>query len=383
MKLLKLKNWAIEFPEQHGLKGSVDVGSNPTRFEDNVLIPEPLPFLTPDLPGVGGVLKDAPEDFLVEEIPAYEPSGEGEHLFLWLEKRDVSAEELERHLARVLDVSRSEIGMAGLKDRRAVTRQYVSVPIRSEAKLENLESAGIRVLRFARHRNKLKTGHLKGNRFSILLRDASPEAFSRCEQIAERLRGIGFPNYYGEQRFGQDGNTLRTGFQLLAGEITKQKLLRSRGRSFLRLALSAVQSELFNRALAMRVNHHSIHRVVLGDVMQVTASGGLFVTEDAEAGQKRFDAGEIVTTGPIFGPKMRKPQGEPGLMESEILEESGLNEEHFRRFSKLTPGGRRAYLIRPTEFQVNKEPAGIRFEFTLPAGCYATMLLREFQKLEN
>ena len=125
-----------------------------------------LPYLTADLPGVSGRLKETPEDFLVEEIPAYEPSGEGEHLFLWIEKRDVAADQLVRHLARSLEVSRDDIGVAGLKDKRGVTRQFVSVPARAADRLEAANAEEVHVLSATRHTNKLRTGHLKGNRFS-------------------------------------------------------------------------------------------------------------------------------------------------------------------------------------------------------------------------
>ncbi len=136
-----------------------------------------LPYFTADLPGIGGVIKQSPEDFVVEEIPAYEPSGEGEHLFLWIEKRDVSAEQLTRHIAKVLNIPNRDIGVAGLKDRTAITRQYVSVPAQCAKRIGNIETDSIQILSFAKHQNKLRTGHLKGNRFSILVRDVSDNSF--------------------------------------------------------------------------------------------------------------------------------------------------------------------------------------------------------------
>src|SRR5690606_12839938 len=123
-----------------------------------------LPRLTNDLLGIQGLLKTLPEDFVVEEIPAYEPGGEGEHLFLWVEKRDVPADGLIRHLAQTLGVPRDEIGTAGLKDRRAVTRQFVSVPARAIDRIEAAGSESIRILAATRHGNKLRSGHLRGNR---------------------------------------------------------------------------------------------------------------------------------------------------------------------------------------------------------------------------
>jgi tRNA pseudouridine13 synthase len=150
----------------------------------------------------------------------------------------------------------------------------------------------------------------------------------------------------------------------------------------LRLALSAVQSALFNRALVERMRDNLVHQVVAGDVMQVTASGGPFVVEDPSIDQPRFEAREIVISGPIFGPKMKQPAGEIALREDRVLAESGIPREAFDRFSNLTPGTRRPYLIWPEDLKISAEPDGIRLAFTLPSGCYATIVLREFQKKE-
>lgn len=341
---------------------------------------QPLPYLTGDLSGIGGTLKSTPEDFIVEEIPAYEPSGSGEHLFLWVEKREVSAEQLTKHLSCNLNIPRSDIGMAGMKDRQAVSRQYVSVPVFCERDLEKLPSDRIRILRFTRHGNKLKTGHLKGNRFSILLRDVPADALPKAQKIAERLQAAGFPNYFGDQRFGRDGETLELGLKLLRGERKERQIPRARRKFLVRLALSAVQSELFNQVLAKRLRDRLIDRVLSGDVMQVTQTGGLFVVEDQPTEEARFFAGETVTTGPLFGPKMREPEGEVLLREEAVLQNARLSREHFRKFPKLTPGARRAFLVRPESLEIRQEAEGLRMEFTLPSGVYATMLLREFQK---
>src|ERR1700722_13784381 len=156
----------------------------------------PPPLLTADLPGVGGRIKVQPEDFEVEEIPAYPPSGAGDFLYLWVEKRDVGAEYFVRQIARRLDVPLGEIGTAGLKDRHAVTRQMVSAPVRAESRLAQLDGDGVRLLSVNRHGNKLKPGHLHGNRFRILIRDPSPNAGETSAPILDRLRRDGMPNYY-------------------------------------------------------------------------------------------------------------------------------------------------------------------------------------------
>src|SRR5580704_908652 len=262
----------------------------------------PLPFLTADRPAIGGRLKDRPEDFVVEEIPAYEPCGEGEHLFLWIEKTDVAADELSRHVARALRISPRDIGMAVLKDWRAVTRQFVSVPATCEPSIGRIDTDRIRVLRNARHRNKLRTGHLRGNRFSLLVREAVADAAATSNSIAETIRRYGFPNYYGEQRFGREQETLRLGLDLLRGTARPDSIAAVRRRFLLRLSLSAAQSALFNDVLAERLRDSLVSTVLPGDVMQVTASGGQFVVIDAAVEQRRFEARETVLTGPIFGP---------------------------------------------------------------------------------
>jgi tRNA pseudouridine13 synthase len=177
------------------------------------------PYLTPTCPGVGGRIKAEPADFDVEEIPAYEPSGSGEHLYLWIEKTDMGAEYFIRQVARRLGIPNGEVGTAGLKDRRAVTRQWVSLPAACESSLAQIEGDGIRVLRVTRHTNKLRPGHLRGNRFRILIRDANTAV--DVEPILSRIREHGLPNFYGPQRFGRDGETATLGMSLLRGERTK------------------------------------------------------------------------------------------------------------------------------------------------------------------
>ncbi len=225
-----------------------------------------LPYLTADLPGVSGRLKETPEDFLVEEIPAYEPSGEGEHLFLWIEKRDVAADQLVRHLARSLEVSRDDIGVAGLKDKRGVTRQFVSVPARAADRLEAANAEEVHVLSATRHTNKLRTGHLKGNRFSILLRtDSAPESLDAAQHIVERLKQLGVPNYYGEQRFGTGGETAVLGFDLLRGSKTVRDIPSAKRKFLLRLALQrrsggTVQCGTCRSAYARGTPHRACRR---------------------------------------------------------------------------------------------------------------------------
>lgn len=346
------------------------------------LVQHPLPRLCNDLPGIGGGLKGEPEDFVVEEIPVYLPSGEGEHLFLWLEKRDLSAEQLQQHLVRTLSIGREAVGMAGLKDRRAITRQWVSVPVRCADRIELLNTDQVRLLEAKRHTNKLKTGHLRGNRFSILLRDVSPEAVPRAEAICQRILQQGFPNYFGEQRFGIDGETLDIGQKLLDGRMTMRDIHPQRRKFLGRLALSAVQSALFNAVLAERIRSGTVQTVQPGDVLQVVQSGGPFVSVEPLVDQPRFDAHEVVTTGPLFGPSMKAPVGAAAEFETAFLARFGMQIEQFSQYRKLTSGARRPLLIWLDELAVNFEESGLRFEFSLPVGTYATVLLQEFRAAE-
>lgn len=341
-----------------------------------------LPYLTAELPGTGGHLKSTAEDFIVEEVPAYEPCGAGEHLFLWIEKTDTAGEDLLRHVGRALGISPREIGTAGVKDRRAVTRQFLSVPVRCEPSLERIDTDRIRVLRSVRHGNKLRTGHLRGNRFSVRVRGVSGDACSTARTIAERIGRCGFPNYYGDQRFGHEQETLSLGLELLRGTRRPASIPHSRRRFLLRLALSAVQSALFNAVLAERIRDGLLQTVLEGDVMQVAASGGKFVVVDVVAEQKRFDGRETLITGPMFGPEMIAPAEQVADREARVLDAWQLTPEVFTRFSNLTAGTRRPMLVWPDELNIEADASDLRVEFRLPGGAYATSLLREIMKTD-
>jgi tRNA pseudouridine13 synthase len=343
----------------------------------------PLPWLTADQPGIGGALKTVLEDFVVEELPAYEPCGEGSHLFLWIEKRNVAADQLVTHLARTLGVSRAAIGMAGLKDRQGVTRQSVSVPAEAAPNLGKVDTPEITLLRAVLHRNKLRTGHLRGNRFEVVVRTPSAPDLNRVKRIADVIDRMGFPNYYGEQRFGLGGETLALGLDLLRGLKTPRDIPPHKRRFLLRLSLSAVQSQLFNEVLARRLEDGLLHRVLAGDLLQVTATGGPFVAVDVCREQRRCEAGETVITGPMFGPKMRMPAGDAASRERAVLEECGLTLAEFAVWKKLLPGTRRPLVARAVGLTCDPVAGGVRLSFTLASGVYATSLLREFQKFDT
>ena len=341
----------------------------------------PPPLWTADLPGIGGRIKTQPEDFEVEEIPAYQPSGTGDHLFLWVEKRGMGAEYFVRQVARRLDLAVREVGTAGLKDRHAVTRQMVSVPAQAEPRLNQLDGDGIRLLNVNRHGNKLKPGHLHGNRFRILVRDVCAEAGERLPPLVERLCRDGLANFYGAQRFGRGGETVRLGLSLLRQEPPPSDRKTNSRNPFLRkLALSAAQSALFNHCLACRMTDGLMRRVLPGDVMARWPFGGLFVAEDVAREQQRLEAREIVLAGPMFGRKMFRAAGEAARREEKVLQDAGLTTQAFGAFGKLLAGTRRHNIVYVDDLAATAEAEGVRMSFTLPAGSYATVLLREITR---
>jgi tRNA pseudouridine13 synthase len=331
------------------------------------------PLFTADLPGVGGRVRVRDEDFEVEEVPSYEPSGSGEHLYLWIEKRGVAPEFFARTIAQRLGTHPGNIGTAGLKDRHAITRQWVSVPKECEANVARVDGGGIRVLRTGLHSNKLKPGHLRGNRFRILIRDA--DSTVDVDAILNRIRSQGLPNFYGPQRFGRDGSTVELGWQCLAGKAPR------RIRPFLfRFALSAVQSLLFNDYLARRLTDGLFRTILDGDVMAKWPLGGMFVAQDVRAEQARFDARETVIAGPMFGKKTFPAEGMAAEREAAVLKSHNLSPASFAGFGKLVLGTRRHNLTYLDDLAATWEPEGLRLAFTLPAGSYATVLLAEIMK---
>lgn len=333
------------------------------------------PRLSAGVPGCGGAFKLSPEDFEVEELPAYLPSGEGEHLFVRVEKRGRDTREVVRALAAALGVPEGEVGVAGMKDRQAVTRQWLSVPARAEGKLESFALEGVRVLEARRHGNKLRTGHLRGNRFRLRLRDVRDAGAAR-ESFAQ-LVARGLPNYFGEQRFGRAGDNADLGRKLLLGE----RLPRRPDRFQRKLYLSAFQSRLFNAALAARLEAGTFAQALLGDVLRKEDTGGLFVCEAPEVDGPRVAAFEVSPAGPLFGPKMPKAAHAVAEAEAALLAAEGVTLEDLKaRGGGETEGGRRAYRVRLGSPELGAEGADLWLSFELPRGSYATEVLHELLK---
>jgi tRNA pseudouridine13 synthase len=332
-----------------------------------------LPYLTAGLAGVGGRIKSSPEDFEVEEVPGFAPFGEGEHLLLWIEKRGIDARSMVHQVARRLDIDARDIGCAGMKDAVAITRQYISVPAKAEANLVALDGGGLRVLRRARHNEKLRTGELVGNRFRIIVRQLGGDAEARAAAIVQRLRQEGVPNFYGPQRFGREGATLRAGYQILTGDPAAPK------DGFLkRLGISAVQAALFNTILSARLSSGTLARVQPGEVLVQLVTGGAFVADGTE--QPRLERRQVVPAGPIFGPKMKTARGAMRAAEDAGLAAAGLTGAAFERMGKLALGTRRALLVWPEELEAVWRGDALELTMSLPTGTYATVVLREIMK---
>jgi len=339
-----------------------------------------LPYLTADLPGTGGVLRARDEDFFVDEEPAYQPSGTGDHVYVRIEKRDMTTRHAVQQIARALGIDDRDIGVAGMKDRHAVTRQWISLPppTKTEA-AEALAVDNIQILEVSRHANKLRTGHVRANRFVLRVTGAEAGSAERARAILARLaEAPGAPNWYGEQRFGRDGDNAAKGRELVSGARRF-----GRDRKLDRLFVSALQSELFNQWLVARMADGLYRRVLAGDVLKKRA-GGMFVCEDAATDEARLVAGELVLTGPMFGDKMRRPTaGSPAAeREAAILTGSGLAEGAFGNVRALAEGTRREATIEVAEAQVTQGADDATFEvaFALPGGAYATAVMREVMK---
>ena len=329
-------------------------------------------YLTRDLPGTGGCLKERPEDFFVEEMPLYPCTGEGDFAFLLVETVNISTLDLVARLRRHFDLADHEVGLAGWKDKRAVTRQWVSVPRAhlTKGSLRELSAEGVSILEERRHPHKLRTGHLLGNRFSILIREPEPQAVGLARAILDQLEATGLPNFYGIQRFGTSGDNPEEGLAILRGK----KRLRSPRKE--KLLVSSSTSLLFNFTLRERLERELFTRLLQGDIAKKHDTGGLFHVVDPAQEQERADRLEISPTGPIWGKKMMEARDEAAVLEREILERQGLAAEIFRK----QPGSRRALRIPLKQIALRDEPDGLRLEFFLPKGSYATVLLDEIMK---
>ena len=321
-------------------------------------------------PPLEGALRTQPEDFRVDELAGFEPSGSGEHALLWVEKRCANSEFVARELARYAGVPEVGIGYAGQKDRHAVTTQRYTVhlPGRADPDWSALANPEFRVLSATRHARKLPRGALEGNRFRILVRDVvgSPDD---AEALLARIAARGVPNYFGEQRFGRDGGNLERALAMFRGARVKRH---ERG-----MLLSAARSALFNRVLASRVERTCWDAPLEGDVYQLDGRGSIFGPEaPSDEIAQRVANGEIHPTGPLWGRGVLRSEGpvralELAAIESQAevragLEAAGLSQE--RRALRLPARG--LAWSWPTD-------NCLQLDFSLATGAYATAVLRE------
>jgi len=401
-----------------------------------------LPYLTPDLPGIGGRIRQRLEDFRVEEVPLYEPCGKGTHVYFRVAKAGVPTPVAVSRIARYMSVRPGQVGLAGLKDARAVTTQMMSLEHADPARLAAYRDSQIRVVWTGRHTNKLRLGHLAGNRFAIRVRDVGRGQLARAEEILEVLLRRGVPNYFGPQRFGLRGDTALLGEALVKGDpeeflkiflgrasrddppdckaardafdagyysraldrwprhyadqrraLAAYKKRRKAAaavaaidKRMKRLFVSAFQSRIFNDVLARRIA--TIDRVVEGDLACKGDGKVVFLVVDAAAERARAEAFEISPTGPLVGYRSSLASGKPGREERKALAGYGLRQEDFRRPGSLKVKGAR----RPLRARIERAeivPAGdehgeyLELTFQAPPGCYATSVLREIMKTDS
>ena len=343
------------------------------RAQTAVAMLTPLPLAAGDLPGIGGVLKSRPEHFVVEEILPYQPCGQGEHVYITFRRSGWNTADAARSIQDRLALARSDVGWGGRKDKTAVVVQTLSVRCGLKRSLDDIKNAltelPFEIVDIKRHGNKIKTGHVAANRFTIVVNQPAPDALPRALVIAERLKQTGVPNYYGPQRFGHQLQNVYRGFSLFAAP--KQ----GRRNPFM---VSVVQSVLFNIWLKQRMQTDSFGQLIAGDMVKKTDTGGMFTAEDLSVDNRRFMAGEIVFTGPIFGFKMRPATQAAGKREADLLEQFDLTSEDFRPLR--APGSRRLAIVRLVDLTIAEMADGLQFRFTLPSGAYATTVMREFMQ---
>jgi tRNA pseudouridine13 synthase len=401
--------------------------------------PDELPCLTADLPGIGGRIKQHLDDFRVEEMPLYEPCGEGTHVYFRVTKAGLPTPEAVRRIARHVGVAPAAIGLAGLKDARAVTAQMMSLEHVDPQVLAGFRDPAISVEVVSRHTNKLRPGHLGGNRFRIRIREVHQRELPAAERVLEVLQRRGVPNYFGRQRFGARGDTAALGEALVKDDLEEfvalflgrpladdppdckaardafdagylpraldrwprhyynerkalaayrkkhrpQAAVAAIDKRMKRLYVSAFQSAIFNEIAAARIG--TLDRVLVGDLARKTDTGGIFPVTDVQAEQPRAEAFEISPTGAIVGYRSHLASGEPGRIETEALERHDVTLESFRRVGALkVKGTRRALRFRLDQPQltVGADERGeyLELRVTAASGCYATIALREIMK---
>ena len=364
-------------------------------------------------PTISGLYKVLPEDFVVEEQIAFALSGEGEHLWCWVEKKSENTDWVLQQLAKWAGVSPAKVNVAGQKDRHAVTRQWFSIhlPKRNDPSMDAFQVNNVTILKAVRHQRKLQKGGLSGNRFTLVIRDikAAEEGGEKnlIELLQNRLQTIktaGVPNYFGEQRFGLHGRNIKQGAKLLAGELPKVK------RNQKSLYLSSIRSWMFNVLLSHRVEAGSWNQLLLGDVLQLEGSNKWFVEDGSEDLAERVASGDLHPTGALYGRGALPTKAQALSFEQHVAEcfsswIVGLDDygvEQARRALRVLPQELTWRWLNDSSISSAQnealvqafKPLGERsmlwqanpvleLSFTLRAGSYATMVLRELLFAED
>ncbi|MEE2744973.1 MAG: tRNA pseudouridine(13) synthase TruD [Bdellovibrionota bacterium] len=333
-----------------------------------------LTYLTSEIPGVGGVLKGTPEDFRVMEILP-EVKNEGEHVSLECTREGMTTQEVLGTLTSIFSLkNKNSMGHAGLKDKHAKTTQTFSIPLGRTYSLEKVEEKlsqdfpELKVNSLKRREKKIRLGELLGNRFEVIVSEL-PESVSKSleksQLIKQKILKCGFPNYFGPQRFGDKGDNAEKGKEVFLGKKINSPWLK-------KFLLSAYQSELFNLWLSRRLDEGRFEEICEGDACFKKGDDRPFVFKGES------DIAEVNYTGPLFGKKMFWPSGELQNKEEKLWEDEGHSLDRLKDFPLY--GGRRPGRVLVPDLKVSEKEEGLLFNMTLPAGSYATSLLREFMK---
>ena len=333
-----------------------------------------LAYLQKTPPKQTALLKAECADFVVKEQLGYDMSGDGEFVAVKVRKTDCNTLFVGEQLAKFAGISARNMSYAGLKDRKAVTEQWFSLqmPGQPTPDFSQFSLEGVEILEVTRHQRKIRIGSLQGNHFEILLRNA--EETDELKVRLDFLAKNGFPNYFTEQRFGRDGNNLTQALRWANGEI---KVKDRNKRSFY---LSAARSEIFNLIVAKRIELGLAQQVLNGDILQLNGSHSWFMVDESEdlaQLQQRLAQQDVLLTAPLIGEEEK----------SAVDFEHEIFTQHQALFSLMRQermkAARRAILMQPQHFQWQFEPNGLRLQFGLPAGSYATALIRELVNVEN
>lgn len=321
-----------------------------------------------------GVLRTRPEDFIVEEDLGFAPDGAGEHLLVQLRKCNANTAWVAGWLAKAANLRERDIGFAGMKDRHALTTQWFSVPLGKQPEPAWPQHPDLEILQTARHGRKLRRGALAGNQFVITLRQITGDAATLTAR-AETIRTQGVPNYFGEQRFGRDAANLVRATEMFVGRRVKPAQ-----RS---LYLSSVRSYLFNKVLAARVAQGTWQSLLPGEAVMLAGSHSFFSAAEIDAAlQQRLAELDIHPSGPLWGRGDNPATAAAGALEQQVLQDedvyrAGLEQAGLKQ-------ERRTLRLPVPDFALEVLDAGsVQCRFSLPAGCYATSVLRELVDYET